>query len=426
MKEDNLVQRIEVLYSQLSSLGEMIKSSINHKDESDSSYPQAAKRYNVILKQLQELTKDIDYIRESISQFTEYEEKSFMRHGNYRYAINLLTDINMLVSSISKFKSSITLEAKKMQGGKPLIFISYDGDELALADFVKVIITRWAADKIETFIARRDIGSGDNPLKTMMELKLKNADAIITICSIKSKESGWVWWESAALWAKDRKIFPLCSNISPGSFGAPLNLVSQGKYFFDEAEFMETIQVVCSEFDIQTEIKEFSQEEKKEYEKLKSEYSIPKTTSKIDVVFETLEMTQNLHKYSLIFDIWNLGDKAFENVVAELWFPTKYLEKTEWNYPHLQAVESEEKWGYTCLTFDFSALPDIGKRQFGKDLLPKKRLRIFGKGGISILQYHMTHDLWWDVTKYEAVWKVYINGGAPHEGKISLQSLQQF
>src|SRR3989338_11230233 len=96
-------------------------------------------------------------------------------------------------------------ELRHVDLDKPIVFISYAGEELALADFIRNVLIRWTGNKIEPFVARRDIPPGDNPLKVMMEQKLRHAQAIIPICSIKSKVSSWVWWESAAVWAKDNK-----------------------------------------------------------------------------------------------------------------------------------------------------------------------------------------------------------------------------
>jgi len=123
----------------------------------------------------------------------------------------------------------------------PIIFISYATNELALADFVKTILVRYMDTKAEIFIASRDIPPGENPLKIMMETKLKKAQAIIPICSHLAKESSWVWWESASVWARNYKIYPLCTNISLGDFGPPLNLVAQGRKYFDKKELLETI-----------------------------------------------------------------------------------------------------------------------------------------------------------------------------------------
>ncbi len=110
---------------------------------------------------------------------------------------------------------------------RPLVFISYASDELDLADFLKSILLRVSDNKIEVFVAKRDLSSGADPLKTMLNEKLKNADAIIPICSYKSKETPWLWWESASVWAKTGKVHPLFANISANIFGGPLILVAQ-------------------------------------------------------------------------------------------------------------------------------------------------------------------------------------------------------
>ena len=63
-------------------------------------------------------------------------------------------------------------DLEKVNLTKPIIFISYDTEELALADFVKNVLDRWTENKLDVFIAKRGIRSGENPLEVMMEQKL--------------------------------------------------------------------------------------------------------------------------------------------------------------------------------------------------------------------------------------------------------------
>ena len=256
---------------------------------------------------------------------------------------------------------------------KPVVFISYANKELALADFIKKVLKRIAGDHLEIFIANRDIPPGDNPLKVMMEEKLKLAQAIIPICSYLAKTSSWVSWESAAVWARGYKVYPLCSNISLGDFGAPLSLVTQGRGLFVQDEFLETLKSLCNQFNLSDGGIRLNEEEKEELNKLKDEYSKRETSAGIEASYDTLNRTQELHKYSFLFDVENKTDMAFQNIVVELIFPEEYLEKKEWNYPHLTASESEEMPGHLCFLFDYSALSEAGKKQFSTFLLPQKK-----------------------------------------------------
>ncbi|MEI8349827.1 MAG: toll/interleukin-1 receptor domain-containing protein [Candidatus Omnitrophota bacterium] len=317
-------------------------------------------------------------------------------------------------------------ELKRVDFERPIVFISYAGEELALADFIRDIISRLTEFKVEAFVAKRDIPPGDNPLKTMMEEKLKNAKAIIPICSVKSKMSSWVWWESAAVWAKDKKVYPLFTNISASDFGAPLTLVSQGKEYFIRSEFIETVRMVCEDVGTPVVDKDLTKEEWDEYEKLKTEYSKPETSAKVTADYKKLEMTQDLHKYSFVFEIENRNQKRFDDVDVELYFPVDYIEEKKWEYPHLRSSTSHDKPGYLCLTFSFSGLPETAKKQFISSLLPGKKLKVFGEDGMTKLHYYMDHDRWDKRFKYDVQWKVYINGGAPQEGSIPLNSIQYF
>lgn len=308
----------------------------------------------------------------------------------------------------------------------PILFISYASEELALADFVKKILRRLTIDKIDIFVATRDIPPGDNPLKVMMEQKLKSAQAIIPICSHKSKSSGWVWWESAVVWAKERKVYPLFTNISPNEFGAPLTLISQGKNLFDEVEFTNTLKMVCEQFGIIGSGCELLGSEREEFLKLKDEYSKLETSVKVIVDFKKITMTQEFHKYSFVFETENRSNKKFNDIIVQLCFPAEYLERKEWDYSHLKSSIDPEDDRYVCLTFAYSSMPQNAQTQHMSGLLPKNKLKIFGEDGITKLYYEMDHDRWYKRFQYEVRWKIYVDGGAPQEGSIPLNKIQFF
>jgi len=308
---------------------------------------------------------------------------------------------------------------------KPIVFISYDTDELALADFLKMILLRATNEEIDVFVAKRDIPHGENPLKVMMEAKLKNAEAVIPICSVKSKESPWVWWESASVWSREKKLFPLCTNISLGDFGVPLSLLVQGREFFNEDEFNDFLKQFAAQFGIVDSIV-LTDKEKEEYCKLKEEYLKLDISAHARMSYEVLEQRSDYHKYSLNFEIENNLDKAFEDILLELLFPIEYIEKKEWIYPHLKSTVFEEDTRYICLTFSYSKIPEAGKTDFDKYLYPGQKMKIFGTGGMTLLIYEMDKKRWLDRFKYDIKWKLYVDKKAPIEGSMPLNSLQYF
>lgn len=309
---------------------------------------------------------------------------------------------------------------------KPLVFISYASDELDLADFVKKILLRVSDDKIEVFVAKRDISSGADPLKTMLNERLKKADAIIPICSYKSKESPWLWWESASVWATTGRVHPLFTNISANVFDGPLTLIAQGKEFFAKQEFFQTMEMLCKNLEISPIQLDFTEEEAAKYLELEKVSSKPMLLADVNVSYKILEETQPYHKYSLVFEAKNKSASAFEDIVLELFFPTKYLIKKEWNFPFLRSSLPEGKVGYTCLTFIFDNMPERGKQQFSQFLLPEKTLKIFGDDGITKLEYEMDFYRWRDKDKYKVSYNLYINRRAPQKGSINFSVLQYF
>lgn len=113
------------------------------------------------------------------------------------------------------------------------VFISYETSEIDLAIFIKDVIKRRLDPGISVFVAKRDIPPGSNPQKVMLEEQLLNAEALVALCSKKSKESPWLWWESSAVWAKGGLVIPLFIDISPNDFNGPITLVCQGRSFFE-------------------------------------------------------------------------------------------------------------------------------------------------------------------------------------------------
>jgi len=311
---------------------------------------------------------------------------------------------------------------------RPLVFISYASDEIDLADFVKKILLRVSDNKIEVFVAKRDISSGADPLKTMLNEKLRNADTIIPICSYKSKETPWLWWESASVWAKTGKVHPLFTNISANVFGGPLILVVQGKEFFTKQEFFQTVDTLCKNIEISSTELDFTEEEAARYTELEKAHSAYTHLARVKIDYKILEQTQSYHKYSLIFEIQNKSESAFDDIVLELFFPTKYLIIKDWDYPFLKSSLPKDKPGYTCLTFIFNNMPAKGRQKFSQFLLPGKTLRIFGvdEGRINNLEYEMDSDRWGDRHKYQASYNLYINRKAPQSENIEFSALQFF
>ena len=360
----------------------------------------------------------------------EIEELDKNQGGSFFYEHTASHILGVLRAALAIAKKQfVPIEPAKLtqvKEKKPLIFISYASDEVEFADFIKKVLLRLSAGKIDVFIAKRDISSGDNPLKVMLDDKLKSADAIIPICSLKAKQTSWVWWETAAVWAKTGNVYPLFLNISPRTFGEPLILVAQGKEFFIKNEFFETLRAVYKAFDISPIDIDFVENENREYIEMEKRYSKNLEPAHVKLSYDISKQSQDFHRYSLNFEIENKTQVAFDDVVLELLFPEKYLETKEWKYPHLHSSIPRNMPEYLCLTFEFSNMPVTATKQFSADLLPGKTLKIFGKEGITILQYSVDHERWEDIRKYEISWKLYLNKGFPQKDNVPFHTLQRF
>jgi len=186
---------------------------------------------------------------------------------------------------------------------RPVIFVSYAGEELALAGFVRDVLLRWTDSKIDVFVAKRDIPPGKNPLTVMMEEKLKSAVGIVPICSIQSKGASWLWWETASVWARGHKIYPLFTNIAPNVFGGPLILVSQGRAYFVKEEFIEALKEVCGQLAITIPSAGLSTEEAAYYEKLKEQHSSPQTSAQISVTHQKLDAKDQWREWAATYEL---------------------------------------------------------------------------------------------------------------------------
>jgi hypothetical protein len=113
------------------------------------------------------------------------------------------------------------------------VFISYDTVEYDFANYIAKVLQRRLVPGVSVFVAKRDIPPGANPLKVMLEEQLMRAEALVDLCSKRSKTSPWLWWESSAVWARGHLVVPIFIDVSPSEFNGPITLVCQGRSFFE-------------------------------------------------------------------------------------------------------------------------------------------------------------------------------------------------
>lgn len=149
------------------------------------------------------------------------------------------------------------------------VFISYDTSEVELAAYVATILEKRLAPGVSVFVAKRDITPGTNPLKVMLEDQLLHAEALVALCSQRSKTSPWLSWESSAVWARGGLVVPLFINISPNEFNGPITLVCQGRDFFEVADLNAALLVLVSKVCPGRQCEELTADEIKELNMLK-------------------------------------------------------------------------------------------------------------------------------------------------------------
>ena len=163
-------------------------------------------------------------------------------------------------------------------------------------------------------------------------------------------------------------------------------------------------------------------------------YTSPALTTAIKkanliVDFSVLSMESKEHKYLFALGLQNQGDEMFKNIIAEVRFPSMYMEKKEWPYQHLSSKqEIIDKLEYTVLTFNFEALPEPAQRKYETCLLPQKTLWIFGKPdeAIARLEYDVNDATWEARHNYKVSWIVYVDGKVAGQDSVPFDSIQKY
>jgi len=150
------------------------------------------------------------------------------------------------------------------------VYISYDTAEIDLALYVAKVLKKRLTPGVSVFVAKRDIQPGANWLKVMLNENLLHAEALVAVCSAKSKASPWLWWESSAVWARKGLVAPLFVDISPGQFDGPITLVCQGRRFFEVTDMNSTLCAVIGKVCPGHSCKQLRPQEVAELERLRS------------------------------------------------------------------------------------------------------------------------------------------------------------
>jgi len=164
---------------------------------------------------------------------------------------------------------------------------------------------------------------------------------------------------------------------------------------------------------------------------LKDDVGESKNEAKIEIGYKKIKMMSERHDYEFEFGITNNNRKAFKDIFAEIKFPEEYLEKKDWNYPHLRGkVVNESNARYRHFTFNYAGIrEDIRRSQYDICLLPDHTLWVFGKDSpllITRLPYFVTHNSWDNRRKYRVEWKIFADGKVLSDGSMPFGSLQMF
>jgi hypothetical protein len=110
---------------------------------------------------------------------------------------------------------------------KPLVFISYDTDDIEIAYHFESILKRVFHEGIRTFIAHRDIKAGQAAFQRMLQDSLAQSRLVLALCTKRSLTSPWLWFESGAGFGRG-DLIPMLWGVTPEQIKPPMNIF-QGK-----------------------------------------------------------------------------------------------------------------------------------------------------------------------------------------------------
>jgi hypothetical protein len=103
---DSVIARLAVLETTLND-------SIDHTNKSNRTYPVVSHEYNKILKFLKELARNNSGLKTLVDDLVGFEEKDFLSHGNYPYAVDLQIKIKILLSNLRSLDTDIERNKKE-------------------------------------------------------------------------------------------------------------------------------------------------------------------------------------------------------------------------------------------------------------------------------------------------------------------------
>jgi hypothetical protein len=138
----------------------------------------------------------------------------------------------------------------------PLIFISYDTKDYELILDIDRLLKRIFSNRIDTFIAKRDIKPGDDAFRTMLHENLSESVVVLAICTKRSATSPWLWFEAGAGF-RGKGLIPVWVEVEPTTdIKAPMTIF-QGKHLNDKEHITELMieianrtGVTCSDYSL--------------------------------------------------------------------------------------------------------------------------------------------------------------------------------
>lgn len=272
----------------------------------------------------------------------------------------------------------------------PLVFISYDTNDIDIAYALDAILKRIFGNKIQIFIARRDIKAGEDSFRKMLHDNLSKCSAVIAICTKQSINSSWLWFESGAGFGNSNLI-PIWAGVMPENFKVPMTIF-QGKNTADKIQMYELMNRIAEIIEFNDINCDLTEDEFRNLQKvtisLKSpsvSRSIPfqgeiksESATEISISYKKIKIESERHDYQLLIELKNKSSVPLEDYHVDVVIPSRIIEN-----PEEQPLIVRDRSSHTESFFRFN----------NNDL----HLRNVMPGDSSVVMafnYYMTHDIY--------------------------------
>lgn len=136
----------------------------------------------------------------------------------------------------------------------------------------------------------------------------------------------------------------------------------------------------------------------------------------VQVAFKKINITADLHKYSLLFKMLLNAPPARNGFLARLYLPSFIKVYSHKNFTSIKPIHKDNAQ-YTEYSFQFTA-----------KIFPGDTVEVVSPTGLTELEYHFDHIIWSKVEhgKHFLFWEIYFDDQMPVKGSTDFRELNFF